>query len=259
MFSMLGTSSIEVLNLVKMYRKPDGSSLLSLDGASFAVEGQQFVCILGPSGCGKSTLLNIIAGLDMPSQGKIIIGGKCHSKNMGLQRPPIAFVFQQPRLLPWLTVEQNVFFAMSCRKIPKPQQEQKVKSILSLVGLDGFEHYYVHQLSGGMQQRTSIARALSVDPEILLMDEPFSSLDEITARHLRVELLNLWDKMKKTIIFVTHNAFEATYLADRILIFTPRPGRVCEDIQVPLKRPRSYEDPDVFEFSGNIVKKFLQT
>lgn len=248
---------VEVSQLVKAYDLPNGGSLLALDELSFAIEDKQFVCILGPSGCGKSTLLNIIAGLDVVTDGSVTVAGTRYGDHRNSRSPSMAFVFQDSRLLPWLTVEQNLFFAMDCRKAPKSEWHEKVKSALELVGLGGFERYYAHQLSGGMQQRTSIARALCVDPDILLMDEPFSGLDEITARRLRVELLSIWNRMRKTVLFVTHNAFEAAFLADRILVITGRPGRLHEDIRVPLKRPRDYDDPDLFALSVDIVKRFL--
>jgi NitT/TauT family transport system ATP-binding protein len=245
---------IKVSNLTKVYTVPGNADLVCIKEISFAISEHEFVCILGPSGCGKSTLLNIIAGLDSSTSGEVVLGNKRQARHNEASIAPTAFVFQHPRLLPWLTVKENIAFAMNCRKIPKTVQNQTIGQLVKLVHLDGFEKYYVHQLSGGMQQRASIARALAVNPDIILMDEPFSGLDEITARHLREELLSVWDKMQKTIVFVTHNAFEAAFLADRILILSDRPAILRADIDVPLSRPRSYNDVDVFNFSVKLVK-----
>lgn len=251
------TTKIAIRNLVKIYQSnihPDG--LLAVSDANFEVHDQEFVCILGPSGCGKSTILNIVSGLDTAFGGDVLINNQS-IRSTGYRWPRIGYVFQEPRLLPWLTVEKNIFFALKCEGIPESQWKKAACDALELVGLGGFERSYPHQLSGGMQQRASIARSFAVDPDILLMDEPFSALDEITARNLRKNLLSIWDKMRKTIVFVTHNAFEATFLADRILLMTRRPGKVYEEVKVGLPRPRAYDDVALFELNTKIVRTFL--
>lgn len=250
-------AKIKVDNLVKVYPtagNPDG--LLALSNANFEVNDQEFVCILGPSGCGKSTILNIVSGLDASFKGDVLINGTSIRSNV-YRKPRMGYVFQEPRLLPWLTVEKNIYFALKCDGIPESRWKKAASEALELVGLTGFERSYPHQLSGGMQQRASIARSFAVDPDILLMDEPFSALDEITARNLRKNLLSIWNKMRKTIMFVTHNAFEATFLADRILLMTRRPGKVYEEVSVGLSRPRAYDDLGLFELNTKIVKNFL--
>lgn len=257
----MGTKKIEVRNLKKIYESEEGGNknVLALEGVQFDIEAEEFVCILGPSGCGKSTILNILAGLDLDFSGEAYIDGR----RLGGENEPgngvqLGFVFQEPRLLPWLSVEKNIYFALENCSLPRNEWERITAKYLDLVGLCGFEKYYPHELSGGMQQRTAIARAFCVDPAILLMDEPFSGLDEITARKLRTELLDIWKQTKKTIIFVTHNSFEATFLADRILIMTRRPGRIYEEVRVDIPKPRDYEDPKLFELNSQIVKRFLK-
>lgn len=250
-------AKIKIEHLTKVY--PTGSEggwLLAIKDATFDVEDEEFVCILGPSGCGKSTMLNVIAGLDTSYGGDVIINGRSIG-DPNYRKPRIGYVFQEPRLLPWLTVQKNVHFALECDGIPKDKWDRATAAALDLVGLTGFEHSYPHQLSGGMQQRASIARSFAVGPDILLMDEPFSALDEITARNLRKNLLEIWERTRKTILFVTHNAFEATFLADRIVLMTKRPGKVYEEVKVGVPRPRQYDDVALFELNTKIVKNFL--
>jgi NitT/TauT family transport system ATP-binding protein len=247
---MATTAHIEVRDLVKIYSSSSAGRLLALDHASLQVAENEFVCILGPSGCGKSTILNILSGLDTNYSGQVQVAG-------GDRGSLVGYVFQEPRLLPWLTLEKNIHFALESVGIPRNSWRERTHQQLSLVGLADFARAHPHQLSGGMQQRASIARALAVDPALLLMDEPFSGLDEITARSMRQELLRIWQQTRKTVLFVTHNSFEATFLADRILVMTPRPGRVYREIAVDLPRPRDYDDPAVFTTSTRIVKEFL--
>ena len=249
---------IEIANLEKIYQSQVHSAgLRALDRVSFNVADQEFVCILGPSGCGKSTILNILSGLDTQYGGQIRVGDR--PLNGGSHGVRIAYVFQEPRLLPWLTVADNVRFALECEGIARASWDGQVARYLGLVGLAGFERAYPHQLSGGMQQRASIARSFAVEPDVLLMDEPFSGLDEITARRLRKELLSIWSATHKTILFVTHNCFEATFLADRILLMSSRPGRVYEEVPINLPRPRDYDDPHLFTVNAGIVRNFLKT
>jgi NitT/TauT family transport system ATP-binding protein len=249
---------IEIAHLEKIYHSQAHSDgLRALDRVSFHVADQEFVCILGPSGCGKSTILNILSGLDTQYGGDIRVGDR--PLNGGSHGVRMAYVFQEPRLLPWLTVVDNLRFALECEGIPRASWDAQVTRYLGLVGLAGFERAYPHQLSGGMQQRASIARSFAVEPDVLLMDEPFSGLDEITARRLRKELLSLWSATHKTILFVTHNCFEATFLADRILLMSSRPGRVYEEVPIDLPRPRDYDDPHLFTVNAGIVRNFLKT
>lgn len=245
----------ELRRTFRTRENPEG--LLALAEFTTDIEKGEFVCILGPSGCGKTTVLNILGSLDAEYEGQILIDGR-RVKRGGENDLRVAYVFQEPRLLPWLTVEGNICFVLDSQGVPKSARNEIVDRSLALVGLKGFERSYPHQLSGGMQQRTSIARSFAVDPEILLMDEPFSGLDEITARKLRKELLDIWQTTRKTILFVTHNSFEASFLADRIVLLTKRPGKVYKEVSVDLPRPREYDDLKLFEFNRNIVRDLLR-
>ena len=247
-------ASIQVHRLAKTYYSQTHSDgLLALDHVSFSVTDREFVCLVGPSGCGKSTILNILSGLDQIYGGDVNMDGQflSHSDSQPVR---IGYIFQEPRLLPWLTVTNNVRFAMESSGIPQAEWANRAQMWLERVGLKGFETSYPHELSGGMQQRVSIARAFAVDPHVLLMDEPFSALDELTARTMRKELLDLWEQTPKTVLFVTHNCFEACYVADRILIFSPRPGNIRHDVSVPLQRPRDYESSELFQLSVSVAR-----
>ena len=230
--------------------------LLALDGLDLTIADKELVCVLGPSGCGKSTLLNLLAGLDRASAGEIRVDG---ARLDAGRRVRMGYLFQEPRLLPWLDAAGNIEFALGSTGVPRVQWRAIVDRHLEMTGLAAFRTYYPHQLSGGMRQRLALARALAVEPEILLMDEPFSGLDELTARRLRMDLLAIWRSARKTIVFVTHNAYEATYLADRIVIMTPRPGRVQNEVPVTIPRPRDYDDPALFEVNRRIVRTYLDT
>ena len=243
---------IKIRDLKKVFSQKSGD-LTAVENVNMTVFEKEFVCILGPSGCGKSTLLNILARLDCAYEGSVEVGGVALCETT----VRMAYVFQDPRLLPWLTLEQNLQFVIDCLGIDKVQGAGRIKNNLALVGLTGFENSLPYQLSGGMQQRASIARALCIDPDILLMDEPFSGLDEITARSLRKELTRIWQETGKAVVFVTHNWYEASFLADRILVMKQRPGNIMKEIAVDIDRPRSYEDPRVFEFSSRLVRDFL--
>jgi ABC-type nitrate/sulfonate/bicarbonate transport system ATPase subunit len=227
--------------------------LTALQDVSFEVAENEFLCILGPSGCGKSTILNVLSGLEPITAGDVTIHGRSRSSE-----PLIGYVFQEPRLLPWLTARQNIEFAVDQLRLPQTESDSRIRENLELVGLSQFSSAYPHELSGGMQQRIAIARAFAVDPHILLMDEPFSSLDEITARSMRKLLLELWEHRRKTIMFVTHNMFEAAFLSDRILLMTRHPGRIYKAITTGLPRPRDYEDPKIFAASTSIARDFLR-
>jgi NitT/TauT family transport system ATP-binding protein len=245
---------IELHDVGKSFLTSQGTLLVALERATLRVEPEEFLCILGPSGCGKSTILNILSGLERATAGEVVVARGAQ----GAGGPFLAYVFQEPRLLPWCTVSQNLQFALQTLGLSRGEVERRVAESLALVQLAGFEQAFPHQLSGGMQQRVAIARALCVDPLVLLMDEPFSGLDEITARSMRKLLLEIWERRKKTVLFVTHNCFEATFLADRIVLMTQRPGRVYREVRVDLPRPRDYDDPAVFTFSSAVVKDFLR-
>ena len=242
------SACIQVKNLFVEFKLRDGKILKVIENVSFQVEEKEFVCLVGPSGCGKSTILNLISHLVKPTYGELLTGS-----NDNVRPPILSYVFQDSRLLNWLTIRDNITFVLKSMQIPQGLWEERVNHYLGLVGLGEFINEYPLSLSGGMQQRVSIARALSVNPDILLMDEPFSNLDELTARGLIKDLLKIWEKEKKAIVFVTHNALEATFLADRIIILSRRPARILQDKNIPLPRPRSLEDPRLFETQKEIV------
>lgn len=251
-------ASIFVSELSKHFpAQGEGAGWKALDNVNLQVASGEFVTILGPSGCGKSTLLNIVSGLDTTYSGTISISG---SENRKQKRAPIAYLFQEPRLLPWLTVRRNVEFALAAAGFAKSEWRDRCDKWIELVGLNGFAEFYPLQLSGGMQQRTAIARAFAVEPEVLLMDEPFSALDELTARRMRQELLGLWEADRRTVLFVTHNSLEAVFLSDRILIMNRGPSsRIRDEISMAhLPRPRSYEDPAHFDTQKVVLQRLLQ-
>jgi ABC-type nitrate/sulfonate/bicarbonate transport system ATPase subunit len=213
----------------------NGGGLLALSSIDFEVCDNEFLTVIGPSGCGKTTLLRIIAGLIPYDQGDVTIDGR----QVTGPGPDRAVVFQNFALMPWADILSNVTFGLEIRGIPKEECRAKAKELIKLVGLEGFEQRFPKELSGGMQQRVGLARALAVNPQILLMDEPFGSLDEQTRRLLQEQLLGLWEHQQKTVVFITHSMDEAVMLGDRVMLMTPRPGRVKEMINVPLPRPRA--------------------
>jgi NitT/TauT family transport system ATP-binding protein len=238
---------IRVRGLSKEFGTRDnGGGVLALSDIDFAVHDNEFVTIIGPSGCGKTTLLRIIAGLIPYDQGQVTIDGRPVTG----PGPERAVVFQNFALMPWADVLANVTFGLEVRGTPPDECRDKAKDLIKRVGLEGFEKRLPKELSGGMQQRVGLARALAVNPQILLMDEPFGALDEQTRRLLQEQLLQLWEEQRKTVVFVTHSMDEAVMLGDRVMLMTPRPGRVKEMIDVPLQRPRS---PQV-EKSGAFVE-----
>jgi NitT/TauT family transport system ATP-binding protein len=210
---------------------------VALDDVSFTVPYGQFTAIVGPSGCGKSTLLSLIAGLRRPDSGALLCGDDEIVKPMPQK---IGMIFQEANLLPWLSAIDNVAFPLKLRRVPKAERLAAAADMLKLTGLDGFEDRLPHQLSGGMKQRVSIARGLVQNPGVLLMDEPFASLDEQTRMVLGDEVLRIWAETGKTILFVTHSLSEAVYLSDRIIVLTARPGRIVDDVHVDLPRPRTF-------------------
>jgi NitT/TauT family transport system ATP-binding protein len=223
-----------VLEHVSKTYAEHGHPVTALADVSATVATEEFVALLGPSGCGKSTLLNIVAGLLEPTSGAVYFEGEG-----GAGRPPTAMVFQEFALFPWRTVQKNVEFGLEEAGVPAPARVQAARRFIELTGLTGFEAKYPHQLSGGMRQRVGIARALAVDPAVLLMDEPFSALDAQTRQLMQEELLAIWERTRKTILYVTHNIHEAVYMADRVIVLSRRPGRVLAEIPIELARPRS--------------------
>jgi len=247
---------LEIKNLKKNFLQESGD-LLAVENASFRVREYEFLSIVGSSGCGKSTILNMIDGLIKPTSGVILIDGEDIQKTKRARNKRlIGYVFQQPRLLPWKTVRGNLEFVLDAQKIPKEEQEVLIKKYVRMVGLEGFENSYPSQLSGGMQGRLAIVRALCVDPEIILMDEPFSHLDEITARTLREELITLWQKAKKTVVFVTHDVKEAVFLSNRIVMLTPRPCKVHASIPIELSFPRDYDGEELLRVVRDVMSRF---
>lgn len=213
----------------------DVEALLPLD---LEVPPGEFVCLLGPSGCGKSTLLNLIAGLEQPTTGEICVG----DRRVTEPGPDRVLIFQDGALFPWLTVQGNVEFGLRQIGVPKAERARIARRWIDAVHLSGFEHSFIHELSGGMRQRVALARALAMNPAILLMDEPFAALDAMTRDLMHAELTAIWQETGKTILFVTHNVREAVALGDRVLVMAPRPGRLVADCRITLPRPRSLED-----------------
>ncbi len=215
-------------------RQRYGDMLLAVDGATFDIADGEFVSIVGPSGCGKTTFLNAVDGLLPITSGTLTLNGR------QIDRPghDRAMVFQQPSLLPWRTVMGNVMYGVEILGVGKDEARSRAERFVDLVGLRGFEESYPLELSGGMQQRVNLARALAVDPEVLLLDEPFAALDAQTRETMQHELLGIWNQTRKTAVFITHDIVEAVYLADRVIVFTARPGRVKEILNVDIPRPR---------------------
>lgn len=240
------------LNDVGMIYQDNGTDVSALTSVSLDVQKGEFISLVGPSGCGKTTLLRIIADLLQPTSGVVTVGGET-PKEARLKRK-YGIVFQSAVLQEWRTVKKNVMLPLEIMKIPKAERNERAMKMLDLVGLTDFADHYPRQLSGGMQQRVGIARALAIRPEILLMDEPFSALDEFTREKLHMDLLRIWRKTNKTIIFVTHNIAESVLLSDRICVLSPHPGRLSAIIDVDLERPRTLEMRDTPEFSKLVAK-----
>jgi NitT/TauT family transport system ATP-binding protein len=218
----------------------------ALDDVNLSIRRKEFVCLLGPSGCGKSTILTLIAGLAKPSVGYVTVDGR--SVDAARRNHRIGLVFQDAVLLPWRTASENASLPLEVLKIPRRERDDRIKAALALVGLTGFERRFPHELSGGMRQRLGIARALSFDPQVLLMDEPFGALDAITRDNMSIELLRIWEHRQKTVVFVTHSISEAVYLSDRVVVMTPRPGRIAGIVENLLPRPRPLHIRDSSEF-----------
>ena len=244
---------IEVKELSVFY---DGTTP-AIRRVDLTVDEGEFVAILGPSGCGKSTLLHVLGGLLEPSGGIAEIQGRRLGGSVtGL--PPIGYVFQDHRLLPWRTVAQNLEIVLAAAGIPKEEWETRIDRYLKMLQIDRFRSVWPMRMSGGQRQRASIARALAIDPAVVLMDEPFSTLDEVTARTLRQELLEVWGQSRRTVLFVTHSIREALFLADRILVLTRGPAEVLTEVTVDISRPRIYEDPRLTEREAALVDLVME-
>jgi len=246
---------LSISDVEKTYQTKDGENVHALSNINVNIGSGEFISVVGPSGCGKSTLLKILAGTLERSAGSIALKGK----KLAGPSPDVGVVFQAPVLLPWRTVLQNVMIPAELQKLDYQIFKERALSLIAMVGLTGFENKYPNELSGGMQQRVGICRALVHDPSFLLMDEPFGALDAMTRETMNNELQTIWSRAKKTILLVTHSIPEAVYLADRVLVMTPRPGRIVDIVDVDLPRPRVLEMQSTPEFGrlvGAIRKHF---
>ncbi|WP_313313531.1 ABC transporter ATP-binding protein [Pulveribacter sp.] len=247
-------SEVLIQGVSRTFTNARGQATQALLPVDFHVRDNDFVTILGPSGCGKSTLLRIVAGLDEPTAGRVLLDG-VPVQGPGADR---GMVFQSYTLFPWLTVEQNIRFGLRERGVSAAQQKERSDYFLAKVGLAGFAQHYPKQLSGGMQQRTAIARALANDPKILLMDEPFGALDNQTRVQMQELLLSIWEAQRKTVMFVTHDIDEAIFMANRVAVFSARPGRIKTELAVPLPHPRHYTvktAPEFMELKARLTEE----
>jgi len=241
-------TKLEARNIVKHFDH-NGNPVLALDGINLKIDEGDFVCIVGPSGCGKSTFLNIIAGLEKPNSGEILLNGN----TIATPGPDRTMVFQEGALFPWLKVIDNVEFGLKIAGIPKDERVQISQRYLDMMQLTKFANSYTYQLSTGMKQRVAIARALVMDPEILLMDEPFAALDAQTRDLLLVELQLIWERTKKTILFVTHNIAESVILGNRVVVFKNRPSKIKKEFVIDYRRPRLAEDQNLVKYQQDIL------
>ncbi|HEY1211896.1 MAG TPA: ABC transporter ATP-binding protein [Nitrososphaera sp.] len=245
-------AKLEAKNIGKHFLAMQGNEtklITAIENINLTIEDEQFVCFVGPSGCGKTTLLNILAGLDKPTEGEVILNG--HPVNE--TGPDRIMVFQENALFPWLKVIDNVEFGLTMAGIEKNKRRERAMHYLEMMQLTKFADAYTYQLSGGMKQRVAIARALVMDPEVLLMDEPFAALDSQTRDLLLVELQLIWAKTKKTIIFITHNILESVVLGSKVIVFTKRPGTIKDEISVNYKRPRLPEDENLHPYYRKVI------
>jgi NitT/TauT family transport system ATP-binding protein len=246
-------SEIQIRGVRKVFGA-NGSGVVALDGIDFGVARGELVCLLGPSGCGKTTLLNAVAGFSLPTSGEILAAGRLVTE----PGPDRGMVFQEYALFPWMTVWDNVAFGLEMRREPKERIRETVDALLRKLHLTEFAGRFPKDLSGGMRQRVAIARILALDSPILLMDEPFGALDALTRRNLQNELLRIWTKLKKTILFVTHGIEESIYLADRIVVMTYRPGRVKTIVPVTLERPRDVSSPRFNDLKRDLSRMVME-
>jgi NitT/TauT family transport system ATP-binding protein len=240
--------SITIKDLKKTY--PGANGVDALAGVNLEIRDGEFVCILGPSGCGKSTLLEILAGLQSPTSGQILVGDtevKGPSREIGV-------VFQDSSLFPWRTVEENVEFGLELQGIKRIERRRKAGEYIRMVNLSGSEGKYPRQLSGGMRQRAGLARTLVGEPKVLLMDEPFGAVDYLTRLQLQNDVTRIWQKEKKTVVFITHDVTESVFLADRVAVFSPRPGRIRKIYDIPRARPRETGDPALLDIQERIYR-----
>lgn len=241
--------TIKINGLNKYYQDEDGEPIQALKDIDLEIQDGEFVCIVGPSGCGKSTLLEIVAGLLGATSGEILLDDVPVN---GTSRD-IGVVFQDASLYPWKTIKKNIAFGMNISGIPKKEQEERVKKYVSMMNLSGFENKYPSQLSGGMKQRAGIARTLVMNPKVILMDEPFSAVDHLTRCTLQEELIKIRQEEKKTVLFVTHDINEAVYLADRVILLSPRPSSIQEEYVISLPHPRKRSDEYLVQKAAQIV------
>ena len=246
-------TQIIVNNVQKVFKTP-GKDVVALKDINLEIKQGEFVCLLGPSGCGKSTLLNAVAGFALPSDGEITVDGK----RITGPGPDRGMVFQEYALFPWMTITQNIAFGLEVQKKSKAEIDLTVNQLLELLHLTDFRDRFPKDLSGGMRQRVAIARVLALDSPIMLMDEPFGALDALTRRNLQDELLRIWEKLGKTIIFVTHSIEESIYLADRIVVMTYRPGTVKRDQRVDMPRPRDPASPEFNELKRELGRLVME-
>jgi len=247
---VIAPSKLAIDNVSKSFQSASGT-VLALDHVSLQVDEGEFVCLVGASGCGKTTLLNIIAGLEKPDSGNVLADGRPIS-SPGRDR---LVMFQEPALFPWLDVFGNVLFGLKLKpNLTNKDRRDVAKYYLELVGLTRFERANIHELSGGMKQRVALARALAPNPRVLLMDEPFAALDALTREQLYGDLQRIWEERKKTIVFVTHNVREAACLGERVLLFSPHPGRIQEEFAVDLPRPRDINSVDLAGYATKIIR-----
>lgn len=235
-------------NVGKTYENTGESTLKNIN---LEIKPGEFLCVVGKSGCGKSTLLNLIAGLERPTEGEILLNGK-KVTGPGAER---TVMFQEHALFPWLNVIENVKFGMKLNKIPKEEQERRAEKYLKMMQLEDYKNYRIHQLSGGMRQRVALARAFTMDSEVLLMDEPFSALDKQTSNHLRKELQDIWIQTHKTIFFITHSVEEAVYLGDRVVVMSEENGGIKNIIPVKLERPRHVYNEEFIAYRHKILEE----
>ena len=247
-------AQLSVERVGRVFPAPRGHGMIeALAPIDLAVGRNDFITILGPSGCGKSTLLRIIAGLDRPTTGRVLLDGR----PIAGPGPDRGMVFQSYTLFPWLTVHENICFGLREKGMPPAEQAERAALFIDRVGLNGFEHHYPKQLSGGMQQRTALARALANDPQILLLDEPFGALDNQTRVLMQELLLGIWEADRKTVLFVTHDIDESIFMASRVVVFTARPGRIKTDLAIDLPHPRHYTiktTPRFAEYKGELTE-----
>lgn len=242
--------AIKLENVNKFYTDTDGNEVHALKNINLTVGDGEFVCIVGPSGCGKSTLLEIVAGLLEPTDGGVMLDGE---RINGTSRD-IGVVFQDASLFPWRTIRKNVAFGMEVAKLPKEEREKQIEKYISMVNLNGFENKYPSQLSGGMRQRAGLARTFAAEPKVILMDEPFSAVDHLTRCTLQEELIQIWQKERKTILFVTHDINEAVFLANRVVLLGPRPSSVQRIYDIPYPHKRNRNAAELLEIAARIAK-----